>query len=342
VTILYVGPLTPGDTCALRRETLERMGHVTVPVDVLDVVRRRGPLARRIEWRLRTGALVRDLNRAIVDALAAEPDVLWVDKGLFVTAATLEAARRAGVGALVHYSPDNHCLAQNASRHLRRALPLYDVVVTTKRTNVAPLERAGARRVLLSGNAYDTRLHRPVELSATEHEALACDVVFVGRREPARERLLAGLATLPIRLRVAGPGWEGTRSLAGAVVSGPLYGDAYPNAIAAAKIALGLLSTVASDAITQRSIEIPACGGFLLAERTAEHQAHFVDGAEAVFFDGPDDLAEKIERYLADDGARARIAAAGRERCIRSGYAYEARLAEILDAAGVGPGRCAA
>ena len=47
------------------------------------------------------------------------------------------------------------------------------------------------------------------------------------------------------------------RALRPAVVPGPIYGEAYVKAIAAAKINLGLLSTIAGDAITQRSIELP-------------------------------------------------------------------------------------
>jgi spore maturation protein CgeB len=113
---------------------------------------------------------------------------------------------------------------------------------------------------------------------------------------------------------------------------GAVYGEAYVKAIAAAKVNLGLLSVVAGDAITQRSIEIPACGAFMLAERTGEHRLHFADGEEAVFFDRSDDLVRAVEHYVGADAERARIAAAGRARCLRSGYAYDDRLGEILAA----------
>ena len=66
-------------------------------------------------------------------------------------------------------------------------------------------------------------------------------------------------------------------------------------------------------------------------ERTGEHRLHFADGEEAVFFEGIDDLVRKVARWVAADDARARIAAAGRVRCLRSGYAYDDRLREILD-----------
>ena len=331
--IVYTGPLVPGDTCDLRRRALERLGHETIPVDYLPIVQRRGPLARRVEWRLRLGPMVREYTAALLRALDTEPDVLWVDKGLFVVPDVLAAARRRGVRWLVHYSPDNYALQGNASRHLWRGLRAYDVVVTTKRPNVDLLRAAGARRVLLSGNAFDPALHRPVTPTAAEQTALGADVSFIGRWEPLRELTLSAIAALPVRLRVRGPGWERVRNraLRAACEPGPIYGEAYVQAIATAKVNLGLLSRDAGDTITQRSVEIPACGAFLLAERTADHRAHFVEGEEAAYFDGTVELARSIVRWVRDDDARARIAAAGRARCLASGYAYDDRLRTILD-----------
>jgi hypothetical protein len=113
-----------------------------------------------------------------------------VDKGIFVPQGVLDAARVQGVRWLVHYSPDNYLLQQNASRHLWRGLARYDLVVTTKRSNVALLGSAGARRVLLSGNAFDPEMHRPLVLDDAARAVHGADVSFVGRREPARERML--------------------------------------------------------------------------------------------------------------------------------------------------------
>ena len=96
------------------------------------------------------------------------------------------------------------------------------------------------------------------------------------------------------------------------------------------KIALGLLSHANRDRHTSRSFEIPACGGFMLAERTAEHQHFFAEDREAVYFDTFDEMMDKIRYYLRDDAARTRIAAAGHRRCLESGYRYVDRARELL------------
>jgi spore maturation protein CgeB len=57
---------------------------------------------------------------------------------------------------------------------------------------------------------------------------------------------------------------------------------------------------------------------------------YFEEGVEAEFFDADDELLEKCRHYLAHPDERARIAAAGRQRCIESGYFEVDRIREVL------------
>jgi spore maturation protein CgeB len=68
----------------------------------------------------------------------------------------------------------------------------------------------------------------------------------------------------------------------------------------------------------------------MLAERTSEHLEMFEEGEEAEFFDSHAELIEKVKFYLKNEPERRRIAQAGRERCLRSGYSNHERLKEIM------------
>ncbi len=92
---------------------------------------------------------------------------------------------------------------------------------------------------------------------------------------------------------------------------GELYREQYREAIWRSRINLSFLTHSNQDEFVHKSFEIAGCGGFLLAERSAGHLQRFREDEEAVFFSTFDELAAKIRRYLPDEAARQRIAAAG-------------------------------
>ena len=93
---------------------------------------------------------------------------------------------------------------------------------------------------------------------------------------------------------------------------------------------LQILKQINRDLHTSRSLEIPACGGFLLAERTVEHEELFTDKAEAVFFDNDHDLLRLVTIYLSNDEERNIIRSNGLKRCIESDYSYNDMVDKIL------------
>ena len=110
-----------------------------------------------------------------------------------------------------------------------------------------------------------------------------------------------------------------------------LFGEDYSKAICATKINLNFLRKINRDEVTSRSVEIPACGGFMLAERTERHKHFYQEGIEAEFFESKEELLSKVKTYLSNSVKREKIAKAGRKRCVESGYSMRAQLALILE-----------
>ena len=207
----------------------------------------------------------------------------------------------------------------------------YDVVFTTKsyNCNATELPGLGAKRVVFVDNSYDLHVHRPVPVTSEDVRAFGGDVGFIGTYERRRAESLMYLAANGVPVRIWGGG--GWHRLSGrdpnlVLENRPLYGDDYAKGLCATKINLGFLCKANRDLQTSRTMEIPACGAFMLAERTDEHLRLFEEGKEAEYFGSSSELLEKVRYYLEHEEERRAIAAAGRKRCLDGGYSSHDRL----------------
>jgi hypothetical protein len=334
--IVYAGQLTSPyyvPTSLMRMRELQGLGHDVVPIDTTGYLRWGGRWIGGVTHRLKWGPPVWAMNRTVIATASRErPDVLWVDKGVWITRSTLRSARRAGVRAIVHYTPDPAFLGE-ASRHFTRAVPEYDLVVTTKAYEIEHYRRHGARDVQYQYPSYDRDVHGTVVPNAEERNRYSSDVVFVGMYTPGRLRYLLPLAGMGIHLAVWGPAWNRCTdpTIRPFIRGQSVAGRDYSLALGCARIGLGLLNHLWPDQSTTRTMEIPACGSLLLAPRTEEHRNLFSEGIEADYFSTEEELVRKVRYYLDHPGERDRVAAAGRVRCLTSGYSSFDRVRDIID-----------
>lgn len=326
------------NTCLHRTWALEKLAEV----DRIDSTLTSGILFYRIVNRLfvRYKCPVcfhfRSLNKTIIDAVRQKKyDVVWIDKGVFVEGKTLKAIKQAQPHCLiVGYSPDNMAERHNQSQVFLKSFPYYDYYITTKSYTVDTLRRMGCKNVLFVNNAYEASFHHPYQLTQEERERLGGKVGFIGAWEEERCRSILYLAEHGIPVRVWGGGkWlEYKDRYANLKVEDKgLYSEDYNKALSAFDISLCFLRKMNYDLQTTRTMEIPACGSMLMAERTVEHERLFKDREEAVFFSSDEELLELCQYYLAHEEERKRIAEAGRKRCLTSGYSNEEIIKRILE-----------
>jgi spore maturation protein CgeB len=336
--ILFVGPLVHGSTAVQRLDALKALGHAVTSV----TTRNGGPhtgtepaLLLRVGQKILGPSDQTSANEGILAKVRERAfDMIWIEKGLTIKPATLREIRAAQPSCLiVGFSPDDMMNRSNQSFNFLRGLPLYDCYVTNKSYNVSELEALGCPKALFMDNGFDPQTHRPLELAAGDRERFGGEVGFIGQWEPERAGSLRALALAGLRVRVWGYTWERMKHAPPnlALENRPFWGDDYAKAICAFDINLGFLRKINRDRQTTRSIEIPACGGFMLAERTDEHLRLFEEGKEAEFFSTERELLDKTRYYLEHAEARKSIAARGLQRCARDAYSYPERLQKVLD-----------
>ncbi len=204
-------------------------------------------------------------------------DLCYVDCGDLVTAEIAQLLRR-HAKRLINYSIDDPLGGRDGARSsvYRRNLSVYDMCVVMRAPNVEEARRLGARKVLRVYMSADEVAHAPRELTEADKRDWGSDVLFLGTWFPERGPFLLGLIDRGINLTIRGANWSKApewAKLRGHWKGGHVNGDEYAKAIQCAKVNIGLLSKGNRDEHTTRSLEIPALGGLLCAERTAEHMA---------------------------------------------------------------------
>jgi hypothetical protein len=352
--ILYLGDIGPGQTCLMRMRALQRLEHRVLGVNTVEPWRLASWLQRQVQRRMHRGSVIESINRAVLSAAREfHPELVWADKQEFLHIETIQELRKLGA-RLVHFTPDPYfSLSWKRTPLMDEALRAFDVLVYCKAYEKADYQALGNESIYMP-LGYCDETHRP--LSSADPQ-WSCSLGFLGGWEPRRERLLHAVAATGVDLKIWGCHWEFLkngrwtlrrriilRQLAGddrfsihrdptllpCLQGNEVYGDDYARALTGANIGLGFLRKVCPDQHTTRTFEIPACGSMLLADRTDEHQAFFDEGKEAEFFSSEEELLDKVRFYSANSQPRKRIAKAGFERGITSGYAYIARLRSLM------------
>lgn len=292
----------------------------------------------KVAKRVLQPALVRAFNEKILkEAENLRPDLFFVFKGPLIESRTLRCLREAGTVCIQFY-PDVSFRVHGP--YLSEALKEYDWVFTTKSFGLKDLhEQLGVTNASFLPHGFDPETHRKWALSDRDLADYSCDVSFIGTWSPKKTEIIRNLArAVPDRkIRVWGNQWEKAGKIEGVEVVGRgVRGPEYSRAIRASSINLGLLSerrAGASDGdhITSRTFHIPASGGFLLHERTGEALQYFEENIEAAFFEGNEELAEKVNCFLDHTDLRERITEAGYEKLQRSGLSIRDRVQTVIE-----------
>lgn len=327
--ILYVAPLPATGTSLQRMHALEEFGHKIFPIDT-----RHGKqysLYQRIRTRILGPADLARVNQKILAAVIKEDfDLIWIDKGITIFPKTLKQVKKITSSLLLHHSTDDFKHVAYSFCHYIKAIPLYDIHITSNKVNIPELYELGAQKVSFSENGYDHQIFHPVDVVGDEYKA---DIFFIGHWEPNTEKYIVALVEAGLPVSVRGERWDRAKNkkiLKNVIKSGPLNEKEYVKALCSGKIGLGVVSKWNRSQTCGRIFEIPACGTFLLALRNSSTQALYREGIEAGFFSSSEELVQKARYYLEHDTERKKIALAGNKRCVDNKCSWWDLVKEIL------------
>jgi spore maturation protein CgeB len=181
------------------------------------------------------------------------------------------------------------------------------------------------------------------ELARADPERLAQLARWAGEIAAAEKRLayVARLGRFGVRVW----GDEGWRALNPAGLAsearyqGPAgHGLELTKIYCASQINVDVGRLYQSDIVTMRVFDVLACGGFVLAERSAALAELFEIGVEVECYATADELTAKVAHYLAHPAAAQAIALRGRA-AVQQRHSIAARVAHMLAVSGAGAER---
>ncbi len=282
----------------------------------------------------RIGRLNADLA---AEAVRFAPDLMFVYRGTHVLPSTLRWLKtQLPRCRVLGYNNDDPFAAKQPRwtwRYFLKGLPLYDAVFAYRGHNVSHFLRAGAKRAELLMPWFIPERDRPTDAA----NRFRYDVVFVGHYENDHRLIyLKALTESGIEFRLFGPDWERAPRSDWLAKLGPIRavrGEEYRNTLCSARIALCFFSKLNRDTYTRRCFEIPATRTMMLCEYSEDAARLYKEGEEAEFFKTPEEMIEKIRKYLANEPLRASVAEAGYRRVHRDGHDVVSRMRAVLYAA---------
>jgi hypothetical protein len=281
---------------------------------------------------------VREYNRELeLQARRLEPDMLVVFKGTWVQGRAIRSLRAMGTRCYNYYTDVSF---RAHGPYIARALPHYDWIFTTKTFGLDDMrEQLGITRASHILFAFDPDLHRPLEMTQRDYERFGCDVSYIGTWSPKKEELLTQIALRrpSLKLRIWGEYWNNARSAAirDSIGGHEVLGNEFVRALLGSKINLSIMSEARKgssrgDQVANRTFVVPACGAFVLHERTDELLQYFKEDEHLGCFGDADELIVKIDYYLARPELRQQVAEQGREMVWRE-HSWDRRIRVITD-----------
>jgi spore maturation protein CgeB len=336
MNIVTFGTLSPGSTVAHRVDALRRLGHYVVSLNPVDFIGSHGFLESwvhfRTGYRLLQNRLLRRLS-TYFENCDSSPDLVWIDSGQYLGPRIVLWLRRSLGCPILLYCNDDPTGPRDWLRYasLRRALPYYDLCIHRREVNELEWLALGARRVLRVWMSYDELIH----CSSHDESSPVREVLFIGTNMPSENRaqFLYSLVSSGVPLAIYGSRWQRSSYwplLQPFVKGGSLADTVYSIRLSHSVLCLGMLSTHNRDLHTRRSVEVPASGGTLIAERTSEHKLLYEESVDALFWSTETECILLCKQYLSDEAALSSIRASGHRRVLSLGVANQDICNQIL------------
>jgi len=297
---------------------LEDAEWLTLRGRVVARVKRMRPLLRLTQARQR--------EQLMAAATGFRPDIVIFSGASDWGASLVRYLKNLCRGRVVVITTDHPMVAPGLrSLEWLESLAEFDTVFVPTKQVIPIFYQLGAKRVALYHFSYNPKLHFPRSASG-----ISVGISYLGCWGPLQEMWLDRVAA-EFPLRIYGWGWQhaSKKSKARACwAKGEGLGSEMGVAISSSKITFNMVRAEHGCPYSTKTLEIPACGGFMLTNWSEDQAELFEGGQECVYYNTMDEMVEKAKYYLENDGEREKIRLAG--MAAAAPYSYKNSAIDLL------------
>lgn len=290
-------------------------------------------LARHFNWRLRSRrpTHLADFGRLVLRNVADwNPHLVLAVGAAPLPAKVLRSIRLSNV-CTANYSTDDPWNGHRKGSWLFASLREYDMVLSTRTSNLDDLRRLGCRSVQHVPFGYDPVISFPDPPVMVQREGEnPAELLFVGGGDPDRYPYMLAAVQAGLDLSIYGDYWRRVAKLR-PFARGHADPSAIRRATSSARVAVCLVRRANRDGHVMRTFEIPASGGCMVVEATREHKALFgPEGNAVLYFSTPTEMVEKTRILLSNPNTASRLREKAHEIVVNGAHKYQDRLTTIL------------
>ena len=257
-------------------------------------------------------------------------DLVLVNNGWHLTGRTIDAIKK-HAKYVVNWSTDELYNDVFSSFIHPESYLKYDCIFSQRKHLFSFYLSKGIKRVEYLPLFYYPE-HHPVATSENDKNIWGSDIAFMGTWSKEREKMLNVLAGL--NLKIWGSHWNKSNKNFKhnlAITNKIAWLEDMARVVNSTKIIIDALTKEQNDRINMKNLQIPACRGFLITNRTDVVVELFKEDKEIVCYDSYEELRGKCEYYLLHEEEREQIAIKAHKEVVDGKNSILDRAKEIMD-----------
>lgn len=256
-------------------------------------------------------------------------DLIWVFKGMEIQPKTLLELKKQ-TKRLINFNADNPFVFSgkgSGNKNVKLGIPLYDEHFTYDHEVKNQIDKEFGIKCTLIPFGFDQEVTLNDDLQLTQDIKAVC---FVGNPDTYRAEILKVILDSGFPLHVYGHDWDKFLKHPNLTNHGPTYQNEYYQTLRNFRVQLNIMRVHNLDSHNMRSMEIPGCGGLMLAPKTKDHLAFFEEAKEAFFYENSDQLQSQVKLMLElEDSEVQKMRLSAREKVVKQ-FSYARLTKEFI------------